>query len=497
MLWLAVFGLCTHDLALAAEAAGPQITIYNQDFALIKERRSLDLEAGENEVRMTDVTSLMEPDSVILRDLGDPGAIRILEQNYVGETLSESYLLSQYEGKTLSFQRTNPATGEEVILTGRIIRSGHVPRQAGWRLGGGRTPFQITPGDSSPIVEVDGKIQFFLPGRPLFDTLGSDAILKPTLLWSLWAGRDGRHDLEMSYLTGGLRWEATYNVIAPERGDRFELVGWVTLTNQSGARFTGARVKLMAGDVSKLKSMPTARRMDTMVMAEAGMAAPPVTEKPFDEYHLYTLQRPTTLRDREVKQVEFCRGSDIPGSRFYVYDGAQVQPRGGGNFASYRTNPTYGTQSNTKVFAMLEFENSEAAGLGIPLPRGTIKIYRADADGGREFIGENSIDHTPADETVRVYLGNVFDLVGERKQIDFSVDRDRRTADESFEIRVRNHKEEEVEVRVVERLYRWATWKVSEASDPYTKADARTIEFRVTIPPDGEKVVTYRVHYSW
>ena len=490
--------LCSTGAARAAEDTGPRVTIYNQDFALVKVTRSFDLEAGENEVRMTDVTSLMEPDSIILRDLRDPDAIRILEQNYVGETLSEGYLLSQYEGKTLMFQSTNPATGEQVLREGRIIRSGYVPRSPGWRLGGGARAFAAAPGDNSPIVEVDGKIQFFLPGRPLFDALGADAILKPTLLWSLWSGRGGRHDLEVSYLTGGLRWEATYNLIAPEEGDLFDLVGWITLTNQSGARFTDARLKLMAGDVSKLRSMPVARAMDAMVMAEAGMAAPRVvTEKPFDEYHLYTLQRPTTLRDGEVKQVEFCRGSGVPGSRFYVYDGAQVQFRGGRDFASFRSNPTYGTQSTTKVSAMLEFENSEAAGLGIPLPRGTIKIYRTDEDGGHEFIGENSIDHTPTDETVRVFLGNVFDLVGERRQVDFRVDRDRRTASESFEIKVRNHKDDAVEVRVVERLYRWATWKVPESSDPWKRTDARSIEFRVSVPADGEKVVTYRVDYSW
>jgi hypothetical protein len=498
MLALAAGLVFSTGTAAAAEDAGPRVTIYNQDFALVKVTRGFDLEAGENEVRMTEVTSLMEPDSVILRDRRDPDAIRILEQNYIGETLSEGYLLSQYEGKVLTFQSTNPATGEEILRQGKLIRSGYVPHSPGWRFGGGGRPFAPAAGDSSPIVEVDGRIQFFLPGRPLFDGLGDDAILEPTLLWSLWSSRGGRHDLEMSYLTGGLRWEATYNLIAPEKGDRFDMIGWVTLTNQSGARFTDARIKLMAGDVSKLSPMPVGRAMDTMMMAEASMAAPPgVTEKAFDEYHLYTLQRPTTLRDREVKQVEFCRGSDVPGSRFYVYDGAQVQILGGGDRASFRANPSYGADGNTKVFAMLEFVNSKEAGLGIPLPRGTIKIYRTDDDGGREFIGENSIDHTPADETVRVFLGNVFDLVGERRQVDFQVDHDRRTASESFAIEVRNHKDEPVEVRVVERLYRWATWKVAESSDPFNKTDARTIEFRVEVPADGRKAVTYRVDYSW
>ena len=348
----------------------------------------------------------------------------------------------------------------------------------------------------SPIVEVDGKIQFSLPGQPLFDPIGSDAILTPTLIWTLWTDRSGKRDVELSYLTGGLRWEATYNLVAPESGDRFDLVGWVTLENRSGTEFERARIKLMAGDVSKVQ--PDAGRMlkrqAMMVMAE-GAPAPAVTEKAFDEYHLYTLQRPTTLKNGELKQVEFVDADSVPGARVYVYDGAQIQR--GWDARSIRTEPAYGTQSNKKVMTMLEFENDEESGLGIPLPRGTMKVYRTDSDGGREFIGENVIDHTPKDETVRIYLGNAFDLVGERRQTQFHVDRSRDRADESFEIRVRNHKKETVEVRVVEHLYRWLNWKIEEASDPYEKIDSRTVEFRVQVPADGEKVITYRAHYSW
>jgi len=162
-----------------------------------------------------------------------------------------------------------------------------------------------------------------------------------------------------------------------------------------------------------------------------------------------------------------------------------------------RVNPQYGAQGNTDIFTMVEFKNSKEAGLGIALPRGTMKLYRADTDGSREFIGENTIEHTPADETVRLYLGNAFDLKGERRQTDFKVDSSRETATEAFEIRVRNHKKEAVEVRIVEHLYRWTGWKIALSSDPYDKKDARTVEFRVKVPPDGEKVVTYRVNYSW
>lgn len=485
----------------AEEASRPQLTIYNQNFALVKENRSFVLKAGMNEVRVTDVTSQLEPESVVLRDPADPKSLRIVEQNYEGDPLSEGFLLRQYEGKTLAFEVRNPATGKPEIRTGRVIRSGYVPHPNAWQTFGGefaaRQQAILSGGGGSPIVEVDGKLQFSLPGQPLFEALSADAILKPTVLWKLDSDRAGSRQVEFSYLTGGLRWEATYNVVAPERGDRFDLVGWVTLENESGSEFKEALVKLMAGEVSKLgPSTPMASAMGMMKAARED-ARPAVTEKAFDEYHLYTLQRPTTLRDREIKQVEFCRGSDIPAARLYVYDGAQVAAYGGWDPVSIRTNPQYGTESNGKIFTMLEFTNSKQAGLGMPLPKGTMKIYRADSDGRREFVGENAIDHTPADEKVRLYLGNAFDLVGERRQTSYAVDTSKQTADETFEIKLRNHKKETVEIRAVEHLYRWVNGRIAISSDPYLKTDARTVEFRVKVPADGEKVITYRAHYSW
>ena len=484
--------------ATRAEAAGRevQLTIYNSDFALVKETRTLSLKQGANEARFADVTSLVEPDSVILRDLKDAGAVRILEQNYEAEPLSEGALLKRSEGKTIPFRSINPATGAVEITSGRIIRSGYTGQAAGWRMARGYQPFGVETSPTSPIVEVNGKVMFALPGQPLFEPLADDAILRPTLLWRLWSAGSGTRELEVSYLTGGLRWEATYNLVAPERGDDFDLVGWVTLENESGAEFPDARVKLMAGDVSKIQ--PAMYEMAGKAMrSEMAGANPAVTEKSFDEYHLYTLSEPTTLRERETKQVEFCRRAGVPGKRLYVYDGAQSIALGGYVSDAARANPSYGAEGNTKVATTLEFRNDKASGLGLPLPKGTMKIYRADEDGRREFIGENAIDHTPADETVRLLLGNAFDLKAQRKQTDFKVDSSRQTASEAFEIKVRNHKKEAVEVRVVEHLYRWSSWKIGLSSDPYNKTDARTIEFKVKVPPDGEKVVTYRVNYSW
>jgi hypothetical protein len=202
--------------------------------------------------------------------------------------------------------------------------------------------------------------------------------------------------------------------------------------------------------------------------------------------------------DREIKQVEFVRAASIPAKRIYVYDGFKADDRyRGWDPNSIRERPDYGTASNTKVWAMLEFKNSDESHLGMPLPKGKVKIYRRDVDGRNEFIGEDQIDHTPKDETVRLYTGNSFDVVGERRQTDFKIDTKHRGADEVFEIKVRNHKKEEVEVRVVEHLYRWFQWDITDSTMEHTKTDARTIEFRPKVPADGEATINYVVHYTW
>lgn len=483
-------------------AAQTQLTIYNQGFAAVKERRTLTLNSGVNEVRLTDVTEHLEPASVVLRDLDSENALRIVEQNYESEPLSEGLLLMKSEGKTLDFEV--PQNGAPKIVKARILRSGYVPHlNATQQFGPGYLANQVyysnPQGGGQAIVEIDGKVHFGLPGRPIFDSLDPASFLKPTLLWRLAADRAGAHRTEISYLTGGMRWEATYDAVATDKGDTFDLIGWVTLENMSGKDFENASVKLMAGDVSRARQQD-ANAVIVTASASAGVAGPSVTEKAFDEYHLYTLSHPTTVLDREVKQVEFIRGERLPGQRFYVYDGLAYDSRFAyANNYGYRTQPDYGTLSNNKVWTMIEFRNSEAAKLGLPLPAGTVKLYRRDADGRDEFIGEDRIDHTPKDETARLRLGNAFDLTGERKQTNFSMSNTggRQIADETFEIRVRNHKSEPVEVRVVEHLYRWSNWEIRSESMKYDKTDSRTIEFRPTIAANGEAVIHYTAHYEW
>ena len=335
-----------------------------------------------------------------------------------------------------------------------------------------------------------------MPDKPIFDALDPKAFLKPTLLWRLRTDKAGTHECEFSYLTGGMRWEATYNAVAPEKGDRFDIIGWVTLENMSGKDFENASVKLMDGDVARAKPEELASgRMDYSLSLAREASAPAVTERAFEEYHLYTLTRPTSVLDREIKQVEFVRAANVPTQRLYVYDGFKADPRyRGWDYRSIRERPDYGTVSNPKVWVMLEFQNAEKSGLGMPLPKGTVKIYRRDGDGRNEFIGEDRMDHT---ETVRLYTGNAFDIVGERRQTNFKLDISRKTAEESFEIKVRNHKKEEIEVRVVEHMYRWIQWEIAGQTMEHLKTDARTIEFRPKVPADGQAIINYTVRYTW
>ena len=288
------------------------------------------------------------------------------------------------------------------------------------------------------------------------------------------------------------------------------------MNNQSGKTFENAKIKLMAGDVQKIQPFMQ-ERMFRMRGGSGGAGAPPVTEKSFDEYHLYTLARPAALLDRETKQVEFVRGANVKALVVYVYDGADAGCRFSGGL---NQDQNYGTVCNKKVWALREFANAETNHLGIPLPKGRVRFYRRNDDGKSEFTGEDTIDHTPRNETVRVTTGSSFDLVGERKQADFKINLGFGVAidpttglpvagppltnnvgtpwiDESFEIKLRNHKKEPVDIRVVEHLYRWSNWELVKKSDDFKKTEAQTVELRAIVKPDEEKTVTYTVHYSW
>jgi hypothetical protein len=481
----------------------PALTIYNQQFAVVRQKLSFNLQAGVNHLQVTDITAHLEPDSVILRAVDSGRHLQILEQNYRNDPVSQQLLLSLYEGKTIDFRETDK-DGTARTVQGKIVRSGYVPHYAAFQAYGPQYAAQqaaLSQGSEQPVIEVNGKLQFSLPGQPLFPALADDTVLKPTLSWELLTDKAGATSAEFSYVTGGMNWEASYNVIAPPKSNVLELVGWVTLDNQSGKTFRDARLKLMAGDVNKV-SPPRAMVMGSAGAAQFGMAGdqfgPPVTEKTFDEYHLYTLEHPTTLHDRETKQVEMVRAAGIQSKTLYVYDGFKVdQNYQNWSMENIRQQESYGILSNPKVWVMQEFKNSSENHLGMPLPKGRVRFYRRDDDGQLEFTGENDIDHTAKDETIRLYTGNAFDMTGERSRTDYRADFNARWLDESFEIKVRNHKSEPVEVRIVEHLYRWTNWDIIKNSDPFKKLDSRTMEFLVQIPSGGEKTVSYKVHYSW
>lgn len=492
--------LCSF-FGVLAFGADPALTIYNQNFAVIRETLPLDLKAGNNTVRFSGATAQLEPDSVILRDPAGARPVQVLEQNYRNDPVSQELLLGLNEGKTIEFSVRNP-DGTTSIVSGTIVRSGYVPHyQAINRYG---TQYQanqigmVSGGAGQPIIEVGGKLQFTLPGQPIFPALGDDTILKPALDWILYSAQPARFDAELSYVSGGMSWSADYNIVAPEIGDTMDLVGWVTLDNQSGKQFDHAHIKLMAGDVNKVRPQDYSVRINGSVAgAISGNMAPQVTENAFEDYHLYTLPQATTIRDRETKQVEFLRASGIQSKRLYIYDGAQFDR----NFAGYqdlRQVQQYGTQSNPHVWVMREFANSDANHLGVPLPKGRVRFYRQDQDGQVEFTGENQIDHTPKDEMVRVYTGNAFDITGERRQTKFQTQQGvNGYLDESFEIKLRNHKKEAATIRAVEHLYRWTNWVITQESATHSQTDSRTVEYDVTLQPDEERVLTYTAHYTW
>lgn len=483
-----------------APGAAPSLTLYNQDFAVVREGIRLDLKAGSNQVTYDDVTGLLEPDSVVLRDPAGKRQLRVQEQRFLADIASSARLLKQFEGKWLDFIVTSPG-GESRIVPGKLLRagSGNAP---GWNAGSGfygqRTPIYV----GADIVEVEGKVRFGLPGVPLFPRDAIEGMtLRPTLSWTLLTNSAGPLNAEIAYVTGGFNWHADYNVIAPEKGDDVDLIGWVTMVNNSGRTFENARIKLMAGDLMKLAPPPGfggGGFGGGMMTAPREPMQPAVTEKSFDEYHLYTLQSPTTLQDRETKQVEFARAEKVRATRLYVYDGAKFDPNR--SLEGYQNERSYGAlNSNTKVWVMREIDNIKKNGLGIPLPAGRLRFYRRDdADGSLEFVGENRIKHTPRDEKVRLYTGNAFDIVGERRQLAFQYDEAHReyTIEETYEVKIRNRKTEPVEVRVVEHLWRYSNWYLFKKSDPYSKLDSATIEFRVPLKPDEERTVTYTVRYT-
>jgi hypothetical protein len=487
---LAVFTLTVSTTLAQQPATSPTaLTIYNQDFAVARTTVPLELKQGNNEVLTTSVTSQLEPDSVVLRDPAGRNAFTIAEQNYDAGVVTQQWLLEKFEGKTLDFQ-TRPGyemttlNGEHreippSIVQGRILRAGN-----------------------NPLIEVNGHMQFQMPGTPLFPVSTDGLLLKPTLRWQIYAPKATSFPAEMAYITRGLRWSATYNVVLPDSSstasnELANVLGWVTINNNSGTEFPQATIQLMAGDVARVQQYAMAKTRVTNGAVLASMAAPPpeVTQKDFDDFHLYDLHRTVALRNDETKQVQFLEASKVTVQRTYQYEsGAYYQPMYSGFF---NVEQSYGLTGSKRVVILQEIKNSEANHLGMPLPAGRLRLYRRDTGGAMQFIGESTISHTPAEQPVKITSGNAFDLTGERKQTDFHTDTHARTIDESFEIKLYNQKAQPVVIHAVEHLHRAQNWKVTAKSADYTKRDSNTVDFAINVPAKGEVTLTYTVHYSW
>jgi hypothetical protein len=461
-------------LGAGAALAQPSLTVYNQNFAVVRDTLEVTLIPGVNELRYSGATAAVEPESVILRDPTGKIGFQILEQSYRNDPADEALLLKLYEGKEIEFE-VEAGEGRKTLVKGKIVRAGN----------------------PSPIIELDKRLRFELPGRPWFPALGDNTILQPTLTWQLNVVANAQGPLELAYVTGGLSWSADYNLVLPEKGDVFDMVAWVSVQNGSGKTFEEANLKLMAGDVAKVESSSLRKfgRGELMAIPASAPMEDQVTEKTFDDFHLYSVARPVTLLDKETKQVEFARATGVKSERFYVYDGSGLSPFGG-SLPLYGEGDYGGAEGNKKVATFVEFKNSKENQLGIALPKGRVRFYRADGE-QLQFTGEVEMDHTAKDELLRFQTGFAFDLVGERKRMNFTKQPNRDEATESFEITVRNRKEEASEIRVVEHLARWANWEVTEKSQEFVKTNAQTIEFRVPLAAGEEKVVGYTVRYTW
>jgi len=445
-----------------ADRKSVSITVYNQNFGVVREVRELGaLGTGQVALEFRDVAANIQPETVAIKSLTAPGAISVLEQNYRYDLLTPQTLLEKFVGKKIRTYRYHEATGKEEAADAELLS---VAEQ--------------------PILRLNGEVTFGYPARYAFPQVPDNLIAKPTLMW-LVSSQRAQQTVEVSYLTQNLNWSADYVLVVNEGDTQGALQGWVTLVNQSGASYKNAQLQLVAGDVNRVQP-PRAYAKAEVAMAP--MAAPSggagFSEQGLFEYHLYTLGRPTTVLQNEQKQVSLLEADAIKIDKKLIFYGQQYWFRG-----------QYGEiQSNQKVGVYLDFKNDEKNKLGIPLPKGTLRVYKADKSGAKQFVGEDQIDHTPRDEKIRVKMGEAFDVVGDRKQTDWRV-LGSCTAESSWQIELRNHKDSAVEVEDYEPI--GGDWTVLESSIPYDKKDAGTFTFNVKVPARGKTKVTYKVRLRY
>jgi hypothetical protein len=469
------------------ERSGVDLTVYNSNLALVREERTIEFVRGVNHLIIPEIPATIDGTSLHFASLTDPPSVRVLEQSFQYDLVHQAKVLEKYIGKEIEFIRLDESTKKEYSVKGRLLASG-------WFSQGGGDQYYF---GGSMIAEVDGKIEMNPAGRLVLPSLPEGLILKPQLAWLVTCSNPGKHKTEISYLAGQLSWSCNYVAVLNSSDNQLDLTGWVTLTNHSGTSFKNAGLKLVAGDINLVQQQENAAGFTLKSIQVDRAAQQQFQQKELFEYKLYSLQRRTDVGDNETKQIELTSAAGVKARKAFIYDGMSENWRYWSNNASYRTQGTFGQQSNTKVGVFVNFRNEEKAGLGIPLPKGKVRVYKKDDDGKEQFIGENEIDHTPKDEEIKLYLGNAFDIVGERAQKDFRTVVSGHVVEETFEIKVRNHKKESVEVLVYEHPWRWNEWDIPKTSSKWEKVDQTTIRFPVTIEQDGEKVVTYTIRYNW
>jgi len=494
----AAFPVCAAHATIANETGGQALTIYSTarpgalppelyrggavghavpGYAVVRAQRDIALNTGRNNVRFTDVAALIDPTTVRFESLTDPAGTRVIEQNFQFDLVSTQKLLEKYIDRRISVDQVR-GNGTESFSGTLLSTAGGI----------------VLKRDDGSIQTLPHNAGVRLPELP------GGLITRPTLVWDINANRAGSHATRVSYQTTGITWWADYNVTYQDGADanscKLDVGAWVSIVNKSGASYSDAKLKLVAGDVhrpqpqGRIYPAAVAQRAMAMDAHEKGFE-----EKSFFEYHLYTLGRPATIADNSTQQIElFPAARAVPCEKTLVYYGAA----GARPYGSPATDRNYGIQSNRKVDVYLGFKNAKEQNMGMPLPAGRIRVSKLDtADQTLEFIGEDTIDHTPRNENLLIKMGSAFDVIGERRQVNFNVDTSRKTMTEDIEVKLRNQKKEAVTVMVKENLYRWTNWQITGKSHDYRKDDARTVTFQVKVAAGAEAAVRYSVTYTW
>lgn len=467
-------------MALAAsivQAGGTEVTVYNQGFGFVKEIRQFNLKQGRQTVAVEDVAAMIETNSVGIRSLTDSNAFQVLEQNYQYDLISVQAILNKCVGKQIRFHRVLPNGAKETVA-GTLLSS---PQAIISDANGNQNQTY----NGMVIKTDDGRILLNPSGEIEVTSLPDGLISKPTLLWDLDAAKAGAQKVELSYLTQGMNWKADY-VFTLDGIGAADLLGWVTMTNNSGATYNEAKLKLLAGDVER--AQPQTNRAGGRGGGVLEMkAADAFREETLFEYHLYTLQRPATIRNREIKQLSLLEGHGVTYTKKLIVDALM------NNWMFYPSEGEVGT-GDIKPQVRVEFENSEKNHLGMPLPAGTVKVYQRDKSGSVQMLGEDRIDHTPKNEKISLVVGRSFDVRATRKRKSFRRINDR-TFEQSFEIEVRNRKDTAETVHVMERM--WGDWKITAKNMDFEKLDANTAQWVVELKPNEVKTVTYTVVTTW